>query len=212
MEGLDSQGNNLTSGKDGTIDEVLDRYFKGSHEWDDNGTLHFVFSDGVSESLHEGRHQLAKSSGIWYRPPDLFAVSRLYICSSAMEALAFAVLQHGKLADLDQSCWMVFGLNCRIPHAIPEFCFGRKVNLLFGRDLLDVLRAVKICVALKGFTVRFHLRGDNLACRFRGRSHLFSVEGFSLSRFKQATGIRDYSKMMRPLGADSFLDQLRFGH
>ncbi len=211
MEGLDSRGNLLISEKNGAINEVLDRYFKGAYEWDINGILHFAFSDGISECLHEGKHQLAISSGIWYNSPGLFAVSTLYICSSAMEALAFAALQDGKLADLDQYCWMVFGLNCRLPHAIPEFCFGRKIKLLFGRELLDILRAVKICVALKGFTVRFHLRGERLECSFRGRSYVFSIEGFSLSRFKQATGFRDYSRMKRPFCADSFLDQLRFG-
>lgn len=211
MEGLDSLGNSFRFGMDGAMDAVLKKYFKGTYERGHDGKLDFVFSDGISESFHLGKHQMAISSGIWYNEPGLSAGSSLYVCSSAMEAVAFALLQDAKLADLDESCWVAFGLNCQLPGAISEFCFGRKINLLFGRDLLDVLRAVKICVSLKGFSVNFWLSEDQLSCQFRGRSYIFPVEGFSLSRFKQATGLRDYSSMKRPQGEDSFLDRLRSG-
>ncbi|RZM18732.1 MAG: hypothetical protein EOO88_39950 [Pedobacter sp.] len=210
MEDLDSLGNSFGAEMDGGMRAVLERYYIGTYVSHD-GKLEFVFSDGVSESFHLGKHQIATSSGIWYSSPGLLTCSSLYVCSSAMEAVAFAMLQDHKLADLDQSCWIVFGLNCPLPGAVPEFCFGRKINLLFGRDLLDVLRAVKICVSLKGFSIHFRLCEDQLSCRFRGRSYIFPAEGFSLSRFKQATGFRDYSSMKRPTGADSFLDQLRIG-
>lgn len=190
---------------------VLERYFKGTYVLGHDGKLDFVFSDGVSESFHSYQHRMALSSGIWYNSPGLSTCSSLYICSSAMEAVAFATLEHAKLADLDQSCWIVLGLNCELPRNVPEFCFGRKINLLYGRDLLDVIRAVKICVSLKGFLVNFWLREDLLECHFRGRSYVFAVEGFSLSRLKQATGFRDYSSMKRPFGVNSFMDQLRFG-
>ena len=208
MEGLDCQGNSFGAE---AIDGVLKRYFKGNYERGNDGKLDFVFSDGVSESFHLGKHQLATSSGIWFNSPRLSAFGSLYVCSSVMEAVAFVLLQGANLADLDQSCWIVFGLNCQLPGAALEFCFGRKISLLFGRDLLDVLRAVKICVSLKGFLVNFWLREDLLECHFRGRSYVFPVEGFSLSRFKQATGFRDYSSMKRPPDAASFLDCLRFG-
>jgi len=211
MEGLDSQDNSFGAEADGSIRAVLERYFKGTYVSGHDGKLEFVFSDGASESFHLGKHQVAISSGIWYSSPGLLTCSSLYVCSSAMEAVAFAMLQDSKLADLDQSCWIVFGLKCPLPGAVPEFCFGPKINLLFGRDLLDVLRAVKICVSLKGFSVHFRLLEDQLSCQFRGCSYIFPVEGFSLSRFKQATGFRDYSSMKRPAGADSFLDRLRFG-
>jgi len=211
MEGLDSQDNSFGAELDGGMHAVLERYFKGTYVSRHDGKLDFLFSDGISESFHLGKQQLATSSGIWYRSPGLITCSSLYVCASVMEAVAFAVLQERKLADLDQSCWVVFGLNCPLPGAVPEFCFGRRINLLFGRDLLDVLRAVKICVSLKGFSVHFHLLEDQLSCQFRSRSYIFPVEGFSLSRFKQATGFRDYSSLKRPLAADSFLDQLRFG-
>jgi hypothetical protein len=209
MEDLDLLGNPFGAEVVESIDGVLERYFKGTYVFGHDGKLEFVFSDGISESFHLGKNQIATSSGIWYSSPGLLNCSSLYVCSSAMEAVAFAMLQDSKLADLDQSCWIVFGLNCPLPGAVPEFCFGRKINLLFGRDLLDVLRAVKICVSLKGFTVHFRLLDDQLSCQFRGRSYIFPVEGFSLSRFKQATGFRDYSSMKRPSCADSFLDQVR---
>lgn len=208
MEGLDSLGDAYGSQHAESIDAVLERYFNGTYQQGHDGKLDFVFSDGVSESFHSGKHQIALSRGIWYNSSSFLSCNSLYICSSAMEAVAFATLQDSKLADLDQSCWIVFGLNCPLPGAVPEFCFGRKINLLFGRDLLDVLRAVKICVSLKGFAVHFRLCGEQLSCKFRGRSYIFPVEGFSLSRFKQATGFRDYSRMKRPSCADSFLDQV----
>jgi len=210
MEGLDSLGNSFTAVVAESIGGVLDRYFKGTYECRHDGKLDFVFSDGISESFHLGQHQMGISSGIWYSSPGLLTCGSVYVCSSAIEAVAFTVLMGKKLADLDQYCWIVFGLNCPLPAIVPEFCFGRKINLLFGRDLLDVLRAVKICVSLKGFSVQFRLCEDRLSCRFRGRSYTFPVEGFSLSRFKQATGFRDHSSMKRPLGADSYFDQMRF--
>jgi hypothetical protein len=211
MEGLDSLGNSFGAEVAESIDGILDRYFKGTYGRRYDGKLNFLFSDGISESFHLGKHQIAISSGIWYSSPGLFTCRSLYVCSSAMEAVSFVLLQNTRLADLDQSCWIVFGLNCPLPLTVPEFCFGRKINLLFGRDMLDVLQAVKICVSLKGLSVYFRLCEDQLSCNFRGRSYIFPVEGFSLSRFKQATGFRDYSSMKRPPGADSFLDRMRFG-
>ncbi|MDQ1142969.1 hypothetical protein [Pedobacter agri] len=211
MDGLDFRGNSFGVEGAESIDGVLKRYFKGIYERGLDGKLDFVFSDGISESFDSGKHQMAMSSGIWYCSPGLFTCSSLYVCASAMEAVAYAMLQNSKFTDLDQSCWIAFGLNCSLPVIVPKFCFARKIYLLFGRDLLDVLRAVKICVSVKGFSVNFRLLGDQLCCQFRGRSYIFPVEGFSLSRFKQATGFRDYSSMKRPSGADSFLDQLRFG-
>ncbi|RYG00360.1 MAG: hypothetical protein EOO02_15075 [Chitinophagaceae bacterium] len=211
MEDLDSLGNCFGAEADGCMRAVLERYFKGTYVSGHDGKLEFVFSDGASESFHLGKHRVAISSGVWYSSLGLSTRNSLYICSSAMEAVAFVLLQDSKLADLDQSCWIVFGLNCPLPGAVPEFCFGPKINLLFGRDLLDVLRAVKICVSLKGFSVHFRLFEDQLSCRFRGRSYIFPVEGFSLSRFKQATGFRDYSSMKRPPGADSYFHQMRVG-
>jgi hypothetical protein len=211
MEGLGSRDNAFGSGMDGAIHAVLERYFKGTYERDYDGKLDFVFSDGVSESFHSGKHQMAISSGIWYSSSGLLTGNSLYVCSSAMEAVAFAVLQDAMLANLDHFCWIAFGLDCQLPGGVPEFCFGSKIHLLFGRDLLDVLLMVKICVSLKGFLVHFWLFEDQLSCHFRGRSYIFHVEGFSLSRFKQATGFRDYSSVKRPQGADSFLDRLRSG-
>jgi len=208
MEGLGSRDNTFGSGMDGAIYAVLERYFKGTYVRDYDGKLDFVFSDGVSESFHSGKHQMAISSGIWYSSSGLLAGNSLYVCSSAMEAVAFAVLQDAMLTDLDQSSWIAFGLNCQLPGDVRKFSFGRKINLLFGRGLLEVLWAVKICVALKGFLVDFWLREDQLSCHFRGRTYLFPAEGFSLSRFKQATGFRDYSSMKRPSGGGSFLDRL----
>ncbi|RZK40249.1 MAG: hypothetical protein EOO90_15715 [Pedobacter sp.] len=211
MEGPGSLGSAFGSQVTESIDGVLERYFKGTYDRGVDGEINFIFSDGISESFHLGKHQIALSTGIWCNLPGVLTGSSLYVCSSAMEAVAFAMLQDINLADLDQSCWIVFGLNCPPPGVVPEVCFSRKINLLFGRDLLDVLRAVKICVSLKGFYINFWLLEDQLSCQFRGRSYIFPVEGFSLSRFKQATGFRDYSSMKRPFGAESFLDQLRFG-
>ena len=193
------------------IEEVLEEYFKDTYQISANGELRFIFSDGVAEKFQSGRHQMATSQGVWYSRPDFYFGGELFICASAMEAVSFAALQSEKSSTLHQAVWLSAGLRCSLPVASHHIFGCRKVNLLFGRGLLDTLIAVKICLSLKSYQVNFWLDDELLHCRFRGKQHVFSVDGFSLSRFKQATGLRDYSRMRRPGGADSYLDKMLLG-
>lgn len=177
-------------------------FFAPYLEVDAHGNLLFAYGD---EWEHFGWnfHRVPAAVHCWVAG-NVFA-RQVFICSSAMEAVAFLSLNGHRFKSED----LLFVSAGPYPTAAQLSGFNRAA-LVFGSDTLGRLLDIHVAALLYGQEVQLAYRNMRFSVGWRNGVYVFEEAKLSLSAFERASGARFGIRTYKPKGFNSFLDQLKY--
>lgn len=168
--------------------------------------LIFEYADGFCESFGNGTHLVPLKGGYWLSTGvDLNIVREVFIAASVMEIIAFLHFNGHRFNRPAELLFIAIGPRYNFPEVLTGQLISVKLNLLFGTDLIDTLRAIRFCMDIKGIRVLFYPEGDGIT--FMIPTCIFSIpqKEVSLRRFIALAGMRPFFKQCIPKSKVSFL-------
>lgn len=195
------------------VPSEVQEFFAPFYCSDDNGDLLIRYGN---ELEHYGMafHRIPTSNDLWKAGQlELSQVRQVFICSSAMEAIAFLSFRYERLVALDQLLFVSTGTKPIPGHIdwLRTSLRGKRCFLVQGNDLLGRISAIKLATGLLGKPVAITAMGQELfRVSYRYTDYYFEQESLTLSAFQKATGFRSGISTCIPLKFDSFFAQLKF--
>jgi hypothetical protein len=190
-------------------------FFQDSYKTDRKGNLLFSYGD-QTEYFGPGLHRVPRSEKLWICGNDNFALIReVFVCSSAMEGIAFLALNQHLYPRMDNLLFLATGtLPCAAQFRWIRNNLKRKeFSLVFARDLLGRVCDIKIAAGIRDRPVCLSvLPGSLLGIRYLGRCYSFREDQLTLNTFKRASGFSPDIRTPKPRRTcDSYLDLLSSG-
>ncbi|QTE35286.1 hypothetical protein J3L18_19310 [Mucilaginibacter gossypii] len=128
-----------------------------------------------------------------------------------MEAIALVTLHRHHYPRLQQTAFVAIGSRLHDGQAswIRQHFPKRKFTLVFGKDLLGHLTAIKMAAGIRNVPVRMFHTGHQVAIYNDERELITSDERLSLHAFQEAFGLRPRFRTACARLALTFLDQLQ---
>jgi len=189
----------------------VQEFFAPFYIEDVQGNLLFDYGDAV-EHYGFAFHRIPVSENCWLAGNlDFNLVSRVFICSSAMEAVA---LYHFKYAVYPQTGRILFlSLGCQPNPAqfrwIAEVLPGRDFRLAFGDTLPDKAGELITAAALAKLPLKVSFNQNLVNIEFRLKLYKMPLAAFSLLGFEKLSGYRFGVSALRPRNSDSYFSQLK---
>jgi hypothetical protein len=176
-----------------------------------NVTADLSFSYGDQYERYDvGFHIVPSTKNLWFAGTK--NATHMIITYSVMEAMAFITLNRHRYPRLDQLAFVAIGNRLHVEqgewirHSFP----GRKVTLVFGKDLVGQITDIKLAAAIKNIPIRIIYKDAEIHI-YRGRYlQVFNQEQVSLHAFQEAFGIRPRFRTGKPVNSLTFLDQLKY--
>jgi hypothetical protein len=171
--------------------------------------LTFNYGDQV-ERYEAGSHVVPSTPNLWFAGSQ--NATHLIITYSVMEAMAFITFNRHRYPQLEQLAFIAIGnkLHAEQGDWIRQNFPGRKVILVFGKDLVGHLTDIKLAAAIKNIPIRI-LYKDGYIHIYRNSSlRFFDQEQVSLHAFQEAFAIRPRFRTGKPVRSLTFLDQLKY--
>jgi len=171
--------------------------------------LSFSYGDQY-ERYGPGFHIVPSTQNIWVA--GLLNALHLIITYSVMEAMAFITLNRHRFPRLEQITFVAIGNRHHVEQSdwIREHFPGRKVTLVFGKDLIGHITDIKLAAAIKGIPLRIISNHDEIHI-YRGKClQVFNQDQVSLHTFQETFNIRPRFRTEKPVRALTFLDQLKY--
>ncbi|MEJ6979729.1 hypothetical protein WG906_04665 [Pedobacter sp. P351] len=182
--------------KAGFKKEVL-LFFENSFFSDSLGRALFPYkSNGNAEDIEilcPEAHRVPKTAEIWEAGGEITAlVRRVYVFSSAINAIAFFYFYPGKLRQPEHVAVASLGLvPCKLQ---VQYLDGKYPNAevcaVFDNDILGRVADCKLALWLKGKDAAFMYEAEILKISYQGRLYQISQADFSLFNFQKQTGLR----------------------
>ncbi|PAW95457.1 hypothetical protein CKK33_18905 [Mucilaginibacter sp. MD40] len=155
-------------------------------------------------------HIVPSTHNLWVA--GLPNATHLIITYSVMEAMAFITLNRHRFPRLEQLAFVAIGNRLHVEQGdwLRENFPGRKVTLVFGKDMIGHITDIKLAAAIKGILLRITSK-DNEIHIYRDKwLQIFTQEQISLHAFQEAFGIRPRFRTGKPVQSLTFLDQLKY--
>jgi hypothetical protein len=188
-----------------TAIEICERY-GFSFRTDISGNLIFDYNSGLSEHFGKDGHLIPISAGFWCsRLVDLNIIREVFICLSAMDAVAFLHFNAARFNRSDELLFIAISPGYNYPEEVFKLLGKVKINMLLGNDLIDVLRAIRFCMEYRGIKVYFILEDELVVFRLTERVFFISQHRLSLRQFFLSAKIRPFFRQYLPKSKISFL-------
>lgn len=189
------------------VQEFFEPHFR-AHE--DSGLV-FNYGDAL-EHYGFAFHRVPFSDNHWMAGNTNFnMVSRVFLCSSAMEAIAFYHYHYASYPHFENLLFISLGItpNNNQFRWLYENLPGKQFRLVFGSGLLERAGDLKTAAALMGLPLNLTIGGDQVVIQFRLKTYKMPADSFSLSAFEKLSGCRFRVKTMRPKNGGSYFGQLQ---
>ncbi|HMI02732.1 MAG TPA: hypothetical protein VK541_09635 [Pedobacter sp.] len=189
----------------------VQQFFADSFHSPSNDELCFSYGT-VSECFRFGFHYVPLVAKPWIAGnSNPSQISHVFLCNSAMEAVAFLALNYSSFSGMGKLLFISFGV-CPAQDQVDlvrERFRHKRIALIYGGDLLGRIADVKIACWLNGkdLTVSHQMPGI-LKLRFQDTGYTFYEEKLTLSAFERASGFRSDVRTYKPRHFMSFLEQL----
>lgn len=188
-----------------TAIRICERY-GFSFRTDIYGSLLFDYYNGQSEHFGEKGHVVPFDGGYWSsRLMDLNIISQVYICSSAMEAIAFIHFNSSRFNRSSELLFIAIGPHYTYPGEIFKQLGKVKINLVLGNHLIDILYAVRFCMDYKCMEVHFTYHDEGVVFRFSDLFFYIPQRRLSLRQVFLMANIRPFFRQYLPKSKISFL-------
>lgn len=176
--------------------------------FDATADLSFNYGDQY-ERYGSGYHLVPATQNLWVA--GLPNATHLIITYSVMEAMAFITLNRHRFPRLEQLAFAAIGNRLHVEQGdwVRMNFPGRKVTLVFGRDLIGHITDIKLAAAIKAIPLRIRYKEDEIHIYLDQRSQVFTLEQISLHAFQETFGIRPRFRTRKPVRSLTFLDQLK---
>lgn len=190
------------------VQEFLAPYYRS----DEDGNLCFDYGNAF-EHYGLGFHRVPVASGFWLAGNLRFAqVSKVIVCSSAMEAIAWLNGNWHRVGDTFSLLFFSAGatLSGELTAWLRLHFSEKAVVMVLGNDVLGRLSTVKLAAALRGQSLHIvYLAEEKIQILFRGQAFLFSREILSLNALEKSAGFRFRVLISTPKNYGSFFEQLK---
>ncbi|MBS1527701.1 MAG: hypothetical protein JST19_18795 [Bacteroidetes bacterium] len=170
--------------------------------------LIFYYGDDVEE-FSEAFHRVPTTRNLWVAGAEL--ANHIVITYSAMEAIAFISTNRHRYQKLEQLAFVAIGNKLQAEQIdwIRNTYPGRKLTLVFGRQVIDQITAIKLAAGIKNFAIRVYFENNKVIIRHHAEQRVFDADRLSLHEFQEAFGLRPRLNTGKPIKALTFLDQLK---
>jgi hypothetical protein len=171
--------------------------------------LTFNYGDQV-ERYEAGSHVVPSTPNLWFAGTQ--NATHLIITYSVMEAMAFITFNRHRYPRLEQLAFIAIGnkLHTEQGDWIRQSFPGRKVILVFGKDLVGHITDIKLAAVIKNIPVRILYQGNEIHIYRNNNLKVFDQEQVSLHAFQEAFSIRPRFRTGKPVRSLTFLDQLKY--
>jgi hypothetical protein len=170
--------------------------------------LTFNYGDQV-ERYDAGFHIVPSTQNLWFAGTQ--NATHLIITYSVMEAMAFVTFNRHRFPRLEQLAFIAIGnkLHAEQGDWIRQNFPGRKVVLVFGKDLVGHITDIKLAAVMKNMPVRILYQDNEIHIYCNNSLQVFDQERVSLHAFQEAFAIRPRFRTGKPVNSLTFLDQLK---
>ncbi|OKS88169.1 hypothetical protein [Mucilaginibacter polytrichastri] len=171
--------------------------------------LSFCYGDQY-EHYDERFHIVPATTNLWFAGTQ--NATHLIITHSVMEAMAFITLNRHRYPRLEQLAFVAIGNRLHVEQGdwIRQTFPGRKVTLVFGKDLVGHITDIKLVAVIKNIPIRIFYKAAEIHIYRDDSSRIFKQEHISLHAFQEAFGIRPRFRTGKPVNSLTFLDQLKY--
>lgn len=158
---------------------------------DRQGNLIFEYGLNMQEHFGINFHLVPSGTDFWSAGCTVKKqIREIFICASAMEAIAFLRFNEHKYPDLDKLMFVSFGNSLCPEHfnLLQEEFASPKFNLVYPNHANGRLIDLKIALAVNRQPVKINIDGELIRIFFRYQEYCFELEAFSLNAFFRASG------------------------
>jgi hypothetical protein len=172
------------------------------------GDLTFNYGDQV-EHYGAGFHIVPSTQNLWFAGTQ--NATHLIITYSVMEAMAYISFNRHRFPRLEQVAFIAIGNQLHVEQGnwIRQNFPGRKMVLVFGKDLVGHITAIKLAAAIKNIPLRILYKDGGIHIYRNNCLKVFRQEQISLHSFQVAFSIRPRFRTGKPVHSLTFLDQLK---
>ena len=160
-------------------------------------------------------HRIPSGGDFWLAGElNLSTVDRVFISTSAMDAVAFLHFFGHGLADWENILFIATGVKPTTIQLrwIRDKMGGKHLTLIFPADLPGAVTDLKVAAAFRRMpAAAFLAEKERLKIYFRAKVYEFDQQTFTLSGFERASAYRFKVVTCKPKYGASFLDQLKAG-
>jgi hypothetical protein len=189
----------------------VQEFFNGCCTTDGNNNLAFTYGDSA-EIYGLAFHRIPSAKHLWIAGNTNYNLIKwVFICSSAMEAVALLSLNSGAFCSYDPLLFVATGLRPQAAqiNRIMQNLRHRTIALVFSGDLLGRVTDLKMAAGIRKVPAAVTVNGNTVHVRCRYRDYPFSHEEFSLNAFEKASGFRFKIRTLKSKTHESFLAQLQ---
>jgi hypothetical protein len=170
--------------------------------------LTFNYGDDVEE-FDEAFHRVPTTQNLWVAGAE--QADHIIITYSAMEAVAFLCFNRHRYPNLGQLAFIAIGNKLQPEQVtwIRQTYPGANFTMVFGRQMIDQITAIKLAAGIKKFPVQVYYENDRVIILHHNVQRVFDAERLSLHAFQETFGLRPRFRTGKPIQALTFLDQLK---
>jgi hypothetical protein len=194
------------------IRREVQEFFAPYYAGDSSGNLVFPYGR-YTETYGMAFHHVPATENYWLAGCNLILAREIFICGSAMEAIAWLHIHYRVYNQTDSLLFLSTGTRpCGEHfHWLKAKMKGKRISLLFGNDLLGRVCDLKTAAALRNQPAAVSLDNKNIFVTFRSKIYSCSRQCFSLNAFEKQSAYRFHARTLKPKTANSWLDLVRSG-
>ena len=172
-----------------------------------------IFKYGTSyEHASANFHKVPITEELWTAGEAGIATD-IFICGSAMDAIAWLNLHHFKFRSFDHLLFIATGavLNSNLLDAAPlQKNSPKKIHLLFSRDTLGAICDLKLASFIRNKPLKIHYQENLFNVSFENKNYEF--DRLSLHALEKASGYNFRIRTHKPKNTPTYYEQLRNRH
>jgi hypothetical protein len=189
------------------VQQFFDPYLNSDHKGD------LVFSYGrETEVFGLAFHRVPIAENLWIAGnQNLSVVRQVFICESAMEAIAYLSMNSAFFRDTENLLFIATGANPNPEQFryVLDNLAGRTFTLVNSKDMLGRICDLKTAAGIRKMPVAVCFENELLHIGFRLKTYTISPDVFSLNAFEKCSGYRFNLKTSKPKDFNCWLDQLK---
>jgi hypothetical protein len=188
----------------------VQEFFAPWYDTDRSGNLVFPYGRQY-ETYGMAFHSVPTTEIYWQaRNRDLAFIREVFICGSAMEAIAWLHIHYAAFTRTDILLFLSTGNKPGPEHfsSLAGKAKSRRISLLFGNDLLGKICDVKTAAALHSQPAAVSAGDEQVTVTFRNKNYTFSYDAFSLNAFERASNYYFKLRTLKPKRFNTWLELL----